>query len=108
MNVTGRTAHVSYINQQTRTRNARRFQQLGWANSRRPEFAQELVTDQGWFALQQPFQPGRRRVYGVIANWRQRSLATALPFFSKVTLRKTVQDLTNRGFRVSFAKILTE
>jgi uncharacterized protein (TIGR04141 family) len=47
-------------------------------------------------------------VYGVIADWRQRSLAAALPFFSKVTLRSTAQTLTNRGFRVSFAKIPTQ
>jgi uncharacterized protein (TIGR04141 family) len=44
-------------------------------------------------------------VYGVIADWRQRSLTSALPFFSKVTLRKTAQDLANRRFGVSFAKI---
>jgi uncharacterized protein (TIGR04141 family) len=49
----------------------------------------------------------RRRhvVYGVIADWRERGLASALPFFSKVTLRKTAQDLANRRFGVSFAKI---
>jgi uncharacterized protein (TIGR04141 family) len=47
-------------------------------------------------------------VYGVIADWNQRSLASALPFFSKVTLRKTAQDLANRGFGVSFAKIVIE
>jgi uncharacterized protein (TIGR04141 family) len=47
-------------------------------------------------------------VYAVIAKWHQRGLAAALPFFSKVNLRRTVQDLTNRGFRVSFAPVDTE
>lgn len=72
--------------------------------------AQDRITRLGSQAAFRMFdvavEPGRFEVvYGVIANWGQRSLASALPFFSKVTLRKTVQDLTNRGFRVSCAKI---
>jgi uncharacterized protein (TIGR04141 family) len=69
----------------------------------------DLTADAAFQMFDHALETGRFEiVYGVIANWRQRSLATALPFFSKVTLRKTVQDLTNRGFRVSFAKIPTQ
>jgi uncharacterized protein (TIGR04141 family) len=74
------------------------------------KLAQEKITSLRSEAAFQMFdvalETGRFEVvYGVIANWGQRGLAGALPFFSKVTLRKAVQDLTNRGFRVSFAKI---
>ena len=44
-------------------------------------------------------------VYGVIARWRERSLAAALPFFSKVNLRSTARELQRRGFQVAFAQI---
>jgi uncharacterized protein (TIGR04141 family) len=46
-------------------------------------------------------------VYGVIANWRGRSLAVALPFFSKVNLRITAIELRRRGYEVAFAQIRT-
>ncbi len=44
-------------------------------------------------------------VYGIIADWRGRSAVKALPFFSKINLRRTVQDLRNRGYRVGIARI---
>jgi uncharacterized protein (TIGR04141 family) len=44
-------------------------------------------------------------VYGAIANWRGRSLAGGLPFFSKVNLRNTAMGLRRRGFDVAFAQI---
>jgi len=67
-----------------------------------------LTADAAFHMFDDGLETGRFEiVYGVIAKWGQRSLAAALPFFSKVTLRKTVQDLANRGFRVSFAKIPT-
>lgn len=40
-------------------------------------------------------------VYAIVADWRGRHLADALPFFSKITLRTTIQQLKSRGFRVS-------
>lgn len=46
-------------------------------------------------------------VYGAIANWRGRSLAIALPFFSKVNLRNTATELRRRGYGVAFAQIRT-
>ena len=68
-----------------------------------------LTADSAFQMFENAIETGRFEiVYGVIADWGQRSLTAALPFFSKVTLLKTVQDLTNRGFRVSFAKILTQ
>ena len=46
-------------------------------------------------------------VFGVIANWRGRSLAAALPFFSKVNLRGQSTALRRRGYGVAFAQIHT-
>lgn len=43
--------------------------------------------------------------YAVIAHWRKRTAAEALPFFSKVNLRRTAVDLTNRGFHIGFQQI---
>jgi hypothetical protein len=34
-----------------------------------------------------------------------RSLAAALPFFSKINLERTAADLVNRGFKVSLALV---
>lgn len=44
-------------------------------------------------------------VYAVIAKWDGRKLSSALPFFSKINLRRTVRDLRRSGFRVSFRQI---
>lgn len=44
-------------------------------------------------------------VYAIIAKWRNRALAKALPFFSKINLRRTAQQLTSRGFRVSCLRV---
>jgi uncharacterized protein (TIGR04141 family) len=44
-------------------------------------------------------------VYGVIADWKQRSPAKALPFFSKVNLREVATNLQTRGFRVGIEQI---
>lgn len=46
-------------------------------------------------------------VYAVIADWKERSLSEALPFFSKVNLRGSVGDLTSRGFQVMFLPMQT-
>lgn len=46
-----------------------------------------------------------RVVFGVIADWRNRKPSEALPFFSKLNLRRTVRDLTRRGFRVGFQRV---
>jgi uncharacterized protein (TIGR04141 family) len=47
-------------------------------------------------------------VYAIIAPWRDRTLAAALPFFSKLNLRARAQELRNRGFRVSCVQVMEE
>lgn len=44
-------------------------------------------------------------VYGIITNWKGRTLQKALPFFSKVTLRRYVEDLRRLQFGVSYRRI---
>ena len=44
-------------------------------------------------------------VYAVVAEWRGRELAEALPFFSKINLRRHVETLNRMGYKVTFAKI---
>jgi uncharacterized protein (TIGR04141 family) len=44
----------------------------------------------------------------IIAPWRRRSLAEALPFFSKINLLRTAEELVNRGFKVTLARIDTD
>lgn len=44
-------------------------------------------------------------VYAIAARWNGHSVVEALPFFSKVNLRKAVLDLTSRGFRVAVQQI---
>lgn len=46
-------------------------------------------------------------VYAVAAKWAGRELVDALPFFSKVNLRRHIEDLTRMGYPVSFARIET-
>lgn len=40
-------------------------------------------------------------VYVIVTDWRGRSFAQALPFFSKVNLRRVIADLQTHGFQVS-------
>lgn len=44
-------------------------------------------------------------VYAVVAAWNGRSLVAALPFFSKVNLRRHVDDLRRMGYRVTFSRV---
>lgn len=44
-------------------------------------------------------------VYAIIAGWRDRDLVEALPFFSKINLRRAAQDLINRHFKVACKRI---
>lgn len=44
-------------------------------------------------------------VYAILANWGARSLSDALPFFSKVNLRRTTEDLRSRGFSVRHVRV---
>jgi uncharacterized protein (TIGR04141 family) len=44
--------------------------------------------------------------FAIIADWRDRPLAEGLPFFSKVNLRRTAEDLRSRGFSVSCTKVI--
>lgn len=46
-----------------------------------------------------------RVIYAIIANWRNRSLSSALPFFSKVNLRRAAEDLRDRGFGVGCVRV---
>jgi uncharacterized protein (TIGR04141 family) len=46
-------------------------------------------------------------VYTIVAPWNGRSPAEALPFFSKVNLDRTIQELTNRGYRVALSQVDT-
>lgn len=46
-------------------------------------------------------------VYVIVAPWKGRSLAEGLPFFSKVNLDRTVQELANRGYRVALSQVDT-
>ena len=49
--------------------------------------------------------PKTEVVYAIIADWKNRSLADALPFFSKVNLRRHINYLHLIGFNVSIAPI---
>lgn len=44
-------------------------------------------------------------VYAVAAQWKGRKLVEALPFFSKINLRRHVEELRRMGYSVTFAKI---
>ncbi len=44
-------------------------------------------------------------LYGIIAKWKNRTLAEALPFFSRVNLRRCSRDLMRMGYNVSFKRI---
>lgn len=44
-------------------------------------------------------------VYAIIARWKQKSLSEALPFFSKVNLRRCAQDLRRMGYAVAYSQI---
>jgi uncharacterized protein (TIGR04141 family) len=46
-------------------------------------------------------------IYAIVAPWHGRSLAAALPFFSKINLLRTAEELVNRGFKVALARIDT-
>jgi uncharacterized protein (TIGR04141 family) len=81
-----------------------------------PEFltaAQEKVReaceehqDQRTYFAEFPIRPADFEVvYAIVADWRRRSLARALPFFSKINLRHTDQVLPSRGFAVSHCKV---
>lgn len=44
-------------------------------------------------------------VFAIVADWKNRSYAQALPFFSKVNLRRAIVDIRNRGFDVAVARV---
>ena len=46
-------------------------------------------------------------IYVIVAPWKGRTLSEAMPFFSKVNLLRTIEDLINRGFRVAVARVDT-
>lgn len=46
--------------------------------------------------------------YAIVAKWGDRKLVQALPFFSKVNLRRHVEDLKRMGYQVSVARVDVE
>ena len=46
-------------------------------------------------------------VFAVIADWKKKTLVERLPFFSKVNLRRTAQDLESRRFKVTHVRVET-
>jgi uncharacterized protein (TIGR04141 family) len=44
-------------------------------------------------------------VYAIVANWNGQDAVSALPFFSKVNLRRHVEDLRRMGYAVQIARI---
>ena len=44
-------------------------------------------------------------VYAIITDWKGRSLSAALPFFSKINLRRCAQDLRRMGYKVAYSQI---
>lgn len=46
-------------------------------------------------------------IYVIVAPWHGRSIDEALPFFSKINLLRTADELMNRGFKVALARIDT-
>lgn len=44
-------------------------------------------------------------IFAIVADWKNRSYAQTLPFFSKVNLRRAVTDIRNRGFDVACARV---
>ena len=44
-------------------------------------------------------------VYAIIANWKNKTLSAALPFFSKINLRRCAQDLRRMGYHVAYSQI---
>jgi uncharacterized protein (TIGR04141 family) len=46
-------------------------------------------------------------VYVIVAPWKGRNVAQALPFFSKVNLERTTQELANKGYQVSLSAVDT-
>jgi uncharacterized protein (TIGR04141 family) len=44
-------------------------------------------------------------VYAIVAKWKGKSLVEALPFFSKVNLRRVGKDLRRMGYKVAHLRI---
>jgi len=52
------------------------------------------------------FDPhGRSVVYAIVADWHERDLVNALPFFSKVNLRRHAEDLERLGYQVYYRRV---
>jgi uncharacterized protein (TIGR04141 family) len=61
-----------------------------------------------WFSEFDPGSTERMKYevsYAIIADWKGKSFVDALPFFSKITLRKYARELMARGYRVTVACI---
>jgi len=66
----------------------------------RSQAGQKIITIKGISA------PNFIVVYAIIANWKNRTLSAALPFFSsKINLRRCAQDLRRTGYHVAFRRI---
>jgi uncharacterized protein (TIGR04141 family) len=55
------------------------------------------------------FDPrGSSVVYAIIADWHERDLVKALPFFSKVNLQRHTEDLRRIGYQVYYRRVYIE
>lgn len=46
-------------------------------------------------------------IYVIVAPWKGRTPVQALPFFSKINLERTVEELINKGYQVSLSQVDT-
>lgn len=44
-------------------------------------------------------------VYVIVANWKNKDFVDALPFFSKVNLRRHTEDLRRMGYKIGYKRI---
>ncbi len=79
---------------------------LLWAS---PEYRRDVLSKAEGFCS---FEPGQRIppnkctvVYAIVADWGDRDVAQALPFFSKVNLRRHAEDLRRMGYRVNYERV---
>lgn len=70
----------------------------GCSDARRKAFTKLIDVDR-------PFPGQFEVVYAIVAEWGRRSLTDALPFFSKVNLRRRAQELGRMGYKVRYARV---
>jgi len=73
-------------------------------NTREPDFDTNFMP----FDIDQPIPRQCEVVYAIIAKWNGKEFSEAIPFFSKVNLRRIGQELKRMGYRYSLCKIEVE